>query len=127
MPHAGLGLPLAVLRALHLDHPRFDELKKLTERDWRATLDYCDRARLTLWLRETAREFMPDWVRERVDEDAVKNLGRIAGIEALYRDLADWLGAGGLEFLALKGLTHPVLFGGSAANRMQYDVDLWLP
>src|SRR5262249_42465766 len=32
----------------------------------------------------------------------------------------------GLEFLALKGLTHCALFGTSPAGRVQYDIDLWL-
>lgn len=123
----GSGLPYSVLAALHLDRPRLDGIAHLDERGWRAVLGYCDRVRLTLWLRDAAADVMPQWVRERTGRDAANNRLRLDGIEALYRDMADWLGAAGIDFLALKGLTHPALFGGSVANRVQYDVDLWLP
>src|SRR5262249_47329601 len=66
--------------------------------------------------------------RHRVDADFAKNRIRIHGIEELYRSLHHRLHAAGLEFVALKGLTHAALFRpGSEQVRMQYDVDLYLP
>src|SRR5689334_5810587 len=109
-----MHLPFSVIAALHLDHPRPERLQSLDDRQWRDTLAYCDRQRLTLWLRERALPVIPDWVRDRTRQDASKNLRRLAGIEAAYRDLAAWFDAAGIEFLALKGLTHPALFGGSS-------------
>ena len=58
-------LPFSVLAALHLDHPRLDALADLDEREWRDVLSYCDRSRLTLWLRDAAGDAMPQWVLER--------------------------------------------------------------
>jgi hypothetical protein len=120
--------PAAALAALHLEEPRPDLLRRLSEREWPAILDYCDRSRLTLVLRERARDAMPPAARERVDADLKKNRIRVAGIQDLYRRLYERLRAAGLEFVALKGLTHAALFHpGSEQLRMQYDVDLYLP
>ena len=111
-----------MLAALHLTDPRQDALRQLTEIDWRGALEFSDRARLTLVLREVARDAMPPWVRDRVDENAAKWLIRRRSIEDLYRTLYDLLTRDGLEFIALKGVTHTGI-----ANRVQYDVDLYLP
>jgi len=112
---------------LHLREPRGDRLASLHDSQWRAALDFCDRSRLTLPLRETARAAMPEWVRERTDQDAAKNKQRLTGIEAAYRELAGALNAGGVEFAALKGITHCALFGLRPELRAQYDIDLFVP
>jgi predicted MFS family arabinose efflux permease len=117
----------AVLAALHLREPRKHALGRLDDREWREALEYCDRSRLTLTLREAARDAMPEWARERTDNDAAKNLLRLASIQNTYRDLADALHAAGSEFLALKGITHCALFGGLPEMRVQYDIDLFAP
>jgi hypothetical protein len=120
--------PSAALAALHLSEPRLEGLERLTEREWSATLDYCDSARCTLALRELARCAMPEAVGKRVDADAAKNRVRLNGIEDLYRWLDRRLGAEGLPFVALKGMTHAALFRiGLEQGRVQYDIDLYLP
>jgi len=70
---------------------------------------------------------MPQWVRERVDENAVKNIARLRGIEEVYRMLAGRLTTAGIPFVALKGITHSALFGGNPENRVQYDIDVFTP
>jgi MFS family permease len=117
----------AVLAALHLDDPRLEGLAALEDGGWRAALDYCDRARLTLPLRDAARTAMPQWVRERTDGDAAKNRIRLRDIEGLYMQISCWLESAGIEFLALKGITHNGLFGGPSERRAQYDIDLYAP
>lgn len=117
----------AVLAALHLREPRQSALTRLDDRGWRRALDFCDRSRLTLPLREAARDAMPEWVRERVDKNAAQNLQRLAGIENTYRELASRINAAGAEFLALKGITQCALFGGRPDLRVQYDIDLFVP
>jgi MFS family permease len=116
-----------VLSALHVREPHRDALSRLNDTEWRAALDFCDRSRLTLALRECVREAMPDWVRSRTDQDAAKNLRRLAGIEQTYRELAACLGDAGVEFVALKGITHGALFGLRPELRAQYDIDLFSP
>ncbi len=121
------GFARAVLAALDLRDPRRDALSRLSEGEWRAALDYCDRSRLTLALRHAARDAMPPWVRERTDQNAAANLLRLAALEAKYREVAGWLQAAGVEFVALKGITHGALFGVGREIRMQYDIDLFCP
>ena len=117
----------AALAALHLAEPRVEALGRLTEPEWREALDFCDRSRLTLALRSRAFGALPPWVRERLDRDAAGNLERLARTEETYRELASRLAAAGAEFVALKGLTHSALFGGRPEERVQYDIDLFLP
>jgi hypothetical protein len=117
-----------VLAALHLTEPRHDLLTRLPQPEWQAALHYCDTSRLTLALRDAVRGLMPPAVRERVDSDAARNRIRVAGVVDLYRSLEARLCAAGLEFVALKGLTHAALFRPEwEQTRVQYDVDLYLP
>ena len=57
----------AVLAALDLREPVTDGVRSLDDRGWRNALAFSDSSRLTLYLRDTVREFMPQWVRERLD------------------------------------------------------------
>ena len=118
--------PAAALAALHLTESRPDDLRRLSDADWRAALRYCDRGRLTLALRDAARKAMPDWVRDRVDANARNYALRLSRIEELYGSLERRLGGAGIEFLGLKGITHGALFPVPIA-RVQYDIDLYLP
>jgi len=113
-----------VLGALHLTEP---VPPRLNEREWREALDYSDKSRLTLALRQAAREHLPAWVRDRIDGNAAQNAVRLAGITETYRNLSQWLGDAGVEFLAIKGITHCALFASRPENRVQYDIDLWVP
>src|SRR5262249_1667359 len=76
--------PRAALAALHLTAPQLDPLRRLSESDWREALDYCDADRLTLALREVAREAMPEGVRARVEKSAAKQQVRARRFETLY-------------------------------------------
>ena len=119
--------PAAALAALHLAEPELSAVRRLNDRDWRRALAYCDRSHLTLALRRAARDAMPDWVRERTDRNAAQNHQRLRRTEEVYREAAQHLSTAGIEFLALKGITHCALFGTPAAERVQYDLDLFSP
>lgn len=124
------GLPpsaAAVLAALHLQAPEAGGLGRLSERQWREALDYSDRSRLTLLLRDAASSSMPAWVRERTDQNAACNRNRLRLLEIIYGHVGGGLQAAGVEFVALKGLTHGGWFGVQPESRMQYDIDLFVP
>lgn len=112
---------------MHLSDPRPDALSRLGDADWREALAFSDRWQLTLALRRVARDAMPSWVRDRTDENAARNLERLARLEQLYRDLAGALAEVGIEFLALKGLAHCPDFGSRPEDRTQCDIDLYVP
>src|SRR5579862_6532318 len=120
------GLPAAheaILRALQLSGPDGDLLTRLDDSGWRATLDFCDRSRLTLALRRRTRDKMPLWVRERTDQNLDGNRKRLQRLLTLYRELAGALGS--LKFVALKGVTQIALSGECLEDRVQYDIDLF--
>ena len=119
--------PAAALAALHLGEPEMSALRALKDHDWRRALDYCDRSHLTLSLRRAARVAMPDWVRERTDRNAAQNQERLRRTRETYRSTAQCLLANEIAFLALKGITHCPLFGTLAAERVQYDIDVFSP
>ena len=116
----------AVLDALHLREPRMGGLGALSESDWRAALDFCDRSRLTLALRNRARAQMPQWVRARTDHDAGKNRTRLERMRQVYQ-MVEKQFAGRVEFLALKGYTQTALSGCNPEDRVHYDLDLYVP
>jgi predicted MFS family arabinose efflux permease len=111
-----------VLAALHRTAPDLDGVRGLTAAEWDEALDYCDRARLSLVLDSVARDILPASIRARLDERAAKNAVRLRQFEELYRELHATLADAGLDFVALKGLTHDGVPG-----RVQYDIDLYLP
>ena len=115
--------PAAALAALHLRESRTEPLYRLTEREAREALAYCDRSQLSLALRQAAPEFLPVEMAERAE----KNLVRLQIITARYRFLDETLKGAGLEYVALKGTTQCALSGIRPEDRVQYDVDLYLP
>jgi MFS family permease len=117
----------AVLGALHLGNPRADGLQGLNDQEWRQALDFSHRSQLTLALRRRMRDTMPAWVRESTDRDAAHNLERLHLLRELYQCLAQSLGEAGIEYAALKGLTHCPDFGSLPEDRTQYDIDLFVP
>jgi len=114
----------AVLAALHLQDPFPPQL---SDDEWREALEFSDRSQLTLALRRAARQAMPDWVRERVDRNFADNAERLETLLGLYRDLTTRFEDDGIEYAALKGLTHCRDFGSVPENRTQYDIDLFIP
>jgi MFS family permease len=115
--------PAAALAALHLREPCSGPLQRLTEREAHEALAYCDRSQLSLALRQAAPKFQPSEMVERAE----KNLARLAIIESIYRFLDETLQGAGLEYVALKGITQCALSGIRPEDRVQYDVDLYLP
>jgi len=117
--------PAAVLAALHLSAPAHEPLGRLTEAEWRRTLDYCDRSRLTLALGEAARGALPQWVEDRIAANARGAAIRAEQAAELYRSLRERFAPAGIDFVVLKGLTHAALVP-DPPPRVQYDVDLYL-
>src|SRR5205085_1522509 len=99
----------------------------LSEREWRAALDFADHSHITLSLRGAVPEGTPAWVAKRLERNASDNRERLRRLEELYRALAAQLRIAGIEFVALKGLTHCELFGSRPETRPQSDIDLFIP
>lgn len=115
------------MTALRLSSPDAAPLAKLTEKEWKRALLFCDRAQLTLPLALRCRDRMPDEVRARTDRNLAGNAERWRRIQAAYREVADPFEREGIEFVVLKGFSHCPCFVPNPRWRPQYDIDLLLP
>jgi len=106
-----------------LSEPRAELLERLGEGDAREALAYCDRSQLTLCASRAAPRFLPEEMALRAE----KNVVRLRQVESTYEYLAGLLKKAGLDFVALKGITQCALSGIPPEDRVQYDVDLYLP
>ena len=115
-PHAR-----AVLLALRFSDTDSTALAALDAAEWRAALDFADRAQLTLPL---ARFGLPVSVRERVAKNLADNAERFERTKTAYNEAARALEAAGVETLVLKGFAHAPWFVPDPRLRPQYDIDL---
>jgi hypothetical protein len=113
------------MAALYLRDPQTEALCRLSDADWHKALQFCDRSRLTLALRNRAGKAMPEWVQKRTDRNAGQNRERLERLRRLYRSLAAMLAP--IDFVVLKGISQTVLSGEHPEDRVQYDVDLYAP
>ena len=112
------------MAALRFRSPRPDLLANLTEQDWKDALGFCDRAQLTLQLGLTNRDYLPDWVRLRIEGDLVKCAQRWTRVKRVYGEVSGAFTAAGLECAVMKGFSHCPRFVGDPRHRRQGDVDL---
>jgi MFS family permease len=116
--------PAAALSALHLTEPRPELLTRLTERDARKLLQYCDKSGLSLCVRMSA----PDFLASEMAERGQKNLARLRLTEEAYTFVGKVLSADpALEYIALKGITQCAHARMEPQERTQYDLDVYLP
>jgi hypothetical protein len=126
LKHAPAGVR-AVFAALRFDAPDCDRLRALSELEWKRALAFCDRRQLTLILGERCASSLPDWVRERIEDDLRRNSLRVERARAAYDEIARALSNAGLEWLVLKGFSQWPRFTPDPRLRVQYDFDLFLP
>jgi len=117
----------AVLAALRLSNPAPEFLRRLSDADWKSTLDFADRAGLTLLLGAQCREFLPAWVAGRIEGNIAGNIERIGRLRASLIEIAAAFDARGIEFLLLKGFSHEHDYAPDPYLRVGYDLDLFTP
>ena len=115
------------MTALRFRSPERERLRELNADDSNRALKFCDRSHLSLPLALTAREDLPEPMRERLDCDLDKNAERWRRAQIAYREIASAFESEGLEFLVLKGFSHCPQFARDPRWRTQSDFDLLLP
>ncbi len=123
------GLPsscAAILSALQFNQPDAEGVQRLTDDEWRAALDFCDRAQLTLVLQQRCGALLPAWVDQRVTGNIDANNRRCARLVEEYFRIAQRLQEAGIAHIVLKGFTHVPLFVPALKYRLQADLDLLL-
>jgi hypothetical protein len=117
----------SVLDAMSFCSPRPEALRTLSDAEWLALLTNWETARLTLLLRQTCGDELPDWVKSRVDVYLSDTALRFERIKTGYSNVAKALACADAEFVVVKGFT---LWPGYAEHprfRPQNDVDLYCP
>src|SRR5579859_1794665 len=117
----------AVLAALRFPAPAPELLQQLSHANWKSALGFTDRSGLTLILGALCREYLPAWVRERIDRDLANNTERIGRLRAALVEVIEQLNARGIEHLLIKGLAQEVDFVSDPYLRVGYDIDLFAP
>lgn len=117
----------ALMSALHFEDPRPEELRNLTNSEWRQLLAYSDLARLTLIFGHAHREYLPEWVQRRIAQNLADNTERVARTLSAYQEIAKALREGRAEHLVLKGFSQYPHFISDIRLRPQSDFDLYCP
>lgn len=117
----------SVFSALQFTDAHPEKLRGLSEAEWKDVLARWDLDRFTIPLRRGFGEFLPEWVRERIDRDIAGNTARFARIKKDYAMLAAAIGATGAEHLVLKGFAHWPGYVEHPRLRRQADIDLYCP
>src|SRR2546427_144447 len=72
----------AVFAALRFSAPAPELLQQLNHAEWKIALAFADRSGLTLILGALCRDYLPAWVRERVERDLANNTERVGRLRA---------------------------------------------
>src|SRR5271169_3963476 len=96
----------AVLAALRFSAPAPELLRQLSDADWKSTLEFTDRASLTLFLGALHHEYLPAWVNERITRNIAGNAERIGRLRAALVEIAAAFDARNIDYLLLKGFSH---------------------
>jgi len=117
----------AILAALRFSAPAPELLRKISDAEWKSTLDFSDRGSLTLFLGALYREYLPAWVAERIDRNIAGNTERIGRLRAALVEIAGAFDARNIEYLLLKGFSQEIDYAPDPYLRVGYDVDLYAP
>lgn len=116
-----------VFNALQFLGAQPETLRSLSISAWEDLLSRWDVVRLTVPLRQVCSEYIPDWVRERIDDNLVRNADRFERIKAAYTECIGALRAADSEHLVLKGFAQWPTCVSDPRNRFQSDIDLYCP
>jgi MFS family permease len=117
----------ALLSALQFRSAHPEALQSLDDPEWHELLQFCDLAHLTFPLGRTCRDVLPDWVRERIEQNASDNAKRFENIKHVYSELAKALDDAQVEYLVIKGFAQYPGYVEDPRLRMQSDIDIYCP
>lgn len=125
-PHLPRGVA-AVFAALRFSTAAPELLHGLSDAEWKSTLDFCDRASLTLFLGALYKDYLPAWVSERIIRNIAGNTERIGRLRTTLVEIASAFEAQSIEYLLLKGFSHEMDYAPDPNLRVGYDLDLFTP
>jgi hypothetical protein len=82
---------------------------------------------LTLLLGHCCSTCLPEWGRQRINQNLSDNSERLERIKGAVFEISDDLGNAGTAYAILKGLTQYPRYVSDLRLRVQYDLDLFCP
>jgi hypothetical protein len=119
---------MKAIRSLHFQQDRRAEINSVTPDQWPALLKQTDHSQLTLPIGIRCRDYLPDFVRSRIEQNLASNAVRHQLLDAEYRLISETFRARSIDFIVLKGPSQIApLYVSNADYRPQYDIDLYCP
>jgi len=117
----------ALLSAFQFHNAHPEALLELNESEWHELLEFCDLAHLTLPLWRNCGDFLPDWVRKRIERNASDNAIRFDNVKRVYLETARALEDVQVQHLVIKGFAQYPGYTEDPRLRMQSDIDIYCP
>lgn len=122
-----LGEVAALLDALQREGANTDLLFGLDDAEWQRLLEFCDLAHVALRLLEVNTAGFPNWVIDRLQQNARDNAARFETVKAAYIEAAAVLERAGVPHVVLKGFAQAPEYVKDARVRSQSDIDVYCP
>ncbi len=120
-------VPTFLIEALRFRHAHPENLRSVPDSQWRAVLSSWRVVRLTLPLRLTCAEYLPQWVREKLDVHVANNIHRSERIKQVYAQAAGAFRAAHAEHVVIKGFSLSPGYVDHPRFRAQSDIDVYCP
>jgi predicted MFS family arabinose efflux permease len=120
-------LPAFLRDALQFQNPRWEGLRRVSDAKWKCILSDWYVVRLTLPLRQTCGECLPQWVRERIDVFLADNTQRFGRIKTAYSKAARAFDDAGTDHAVIKGFSLWPGYTEHPKYRPQSDIDVYCP
>jgi hypothetical protein len=117
----------ALISALNLRSPQPELLRTLDDSEWQRLLVFGDQMHLTIPLAQACNDYLPTWVRTRVERNIADNSLRFQMIKTTYSEVAVALRRADVDYLVLKGFTKTPDYAPDPRHRIQSDIDLFCP
>ena len=121
------AIPTFLFRALRFQDPDKEALHQITDVEWERILSNWSTARIMMSFRLDVGEDLPNWVRQRIDQNLADIAMRFQKIKSAYATVATELRGVCTDHLVIKGFS---LFPGYTDRpdlRPQGDIDLYCP
>lgn len=120
-------VPAFLLAALQFQEPKLEALCKATDAEWEAVLSNWFTARLALPLGQDCGDYLPEWVRSRMDGYLSDTALRFERIKAAYKIAAKALSNVRADHVVIKGFSLCPGFAEHPWLRPQGDIDVYCP
>jgi len=116
----------SLLAALQFSGATSIGLQSLSGDQWLSLLHFCELSHFTLPLAQLKIAGLPEWVKEKLEQNLTDNYLRFERVKSTYREASDALQESDIEHVVLKGFTQAPYCVPDARARQQSDLDFYI-